>query len=88
MAEGEAAAEQHPMTPQEATKYVKGLAKHYGAVEVASPNCNPTRSTPMWAAAPGGHGTPIELNHRYAIAFTVEMDHAIVSNAPTGPGDN
>ena len=33
----------------------------------------------------GAWGEPIELDHRWAIAFTVEMDHAAMRHAPEAP---
>jgi reductive dehalogenase len=33
----------------------------------------------------GEYGAPITLDHRYAIAFTVEMDHAMMGTAPNAP---
>lgn len=85
MVEGQPAAGQTPLPPEEATRYLKGLARHFGAVDVGITEVQPYHVYSHIGRGPGEYGAPIELDHRYAIAFTVEMDHELVAAAPTGP---
>jgi ferredoxin len=85
LVEGEPAAQKQPLTPQEAASYIKGMTKHFGAVEVGITELKPYHIYSHIGRGPGEYGAPVELDHRYAIAFTVEMDHTLVSTAPTGP---
>ncbi|MEJ2484166.1 MAG: reductive dehalogenase domain-containing protein [Anaerolineales bacterium] len=85
LVEGEPAASQHPLTPQQAASYVKGLARQYGAAEVGITTLNPAYVYSHVGRGPGEYGSPIDLGHPYAIAFTVEMDHRAMQSAPQGP---
>ena len=51
----------------------------------ASANSSPTSIYSHVGRGPGGYGAPITLTHRYAIAFAVEMNHAMISAAPRIP---
>ncbi|HKJ27634.1 MAG TPA: reductive dehalogenase domain-containing protein [Anaerolineales bacterium] len=85
MVEGEPAPDQHPLTPQAAARYIKGMAEHFGAVEVGITELQPYQVYSHIGRGPGEYGAPVELNHQFAIAFTVEMDYDLVAAAPTGP---
>ena len=77
-AHGEPAAER--MTP-----YIKGLARYYGARTVGIAELQPYHVYSHIGRGSGEYGAPIALDHRYAIAFTVEMDHAMMGAAPNAP---
>jgi ferredoxin len=77
-AQGERSAEQ--MTP-----YIKGLARYYGAYTVGITGLQSYHVYSHIGRGSGEYGAPISLDHRYAIAFTVEMDHAIMGAAPDAP---
>jgi ferredoxin len=83
--EGSPAPEQQPFTPQEATAMVKGLAHYYGALDVGITELQPYHVYSHIGRGSGEYGAEIPLEHRYAIAFTVEMDFEIVGSAPTAP---
>jgi len=64
------------------TDYVKNLTRYYGAYTVGITRLQPYHVYSHVGRGSGDYGAPITLDHRYAIAFTVEMDHAMVSPAP------
>jgi ferredoxin len=80
--DGSPAPEQQPLTPKEATAMVKGLARYYGALDVGIAELQPYHVYSHIGRGPGEYGAEIPLEHRYAIAFTVEMDFEMVSRAP------
>jgi ferredoxin len=67
------------------TSYVKGLARYYGAYTVGIAELQPYHVYSHIGRGSGDYGAPITLDHRYAIAFTVEMDHAMMGPAPDAP---
>ncbi|MEJ2758114.1 MAG: 4Fe-4S dicluster domain-containing protein [Anaerolineales bacterium] len=85
MVEGEPAPSPYPFTPQQATEYVKSLAVLYGAVDVGITPLKPYHVYSHVGRGPGEYGSPIQLDHRYAVAFTVEMDNHQMSHAPQAP---
>lgn len=72
-------------TAAHATSYVKGLARYYGAYTVGITELQPYHIYSHIGRGSGDYGAPITLDHRYAIAFTVEMDHAMMGPAPDAP---
>jgi ferredoxin len=67
------------------TGYIKGLARYWGARTVGITELKPYHIYTHIGRGPGEYGAPITLDHRYAIAFTVEMDRALVGTAPAAP---
>ena len=72
-------------SPEELTRFVKGLAAYHGAVASGVCELQPYHIYSHVGRGPGGFGAPITLTHRYAIAFAVEMNHAMISAAPRIP---
>lgn len=72
-------------TAAQMTSYIKGQARYYGAYTVGITELQPYHIYSHIGRGSGEYGAPITLNHRYAIAFTVEMDHAIIGTAPNAP---
>ena len=72
-------------SPEELTRFVKGLAAYHGAVASGVCELQPYHIYSHVGRSPGGFGAPITLTHRYAIAFAVEMNHAMISAAPRIP---
>jgi ferredoxin len=70
----------HAAAPMSA--YVKGLARHLGARAVGITALRPYHVYSHVGRGAGEWGAPIALRHRYAVAFTVEMDHALIWTAP------
>jgi ferredoxin len=67
------------------TRYLKELARFWGACDVGITELKPYHVYSHIGRGRGTYGAPIDLNHRYAIAFTVEMDLQLVGNAPAAP---
>jgi ferredoxin len=67
------------------TAYVKGLAHFWGAHTVGITELEPYHVYTHIGRGSGEYGAKITLEHRYAITFTVEMDHAMVGAAPAAP---
>lgn len=67
------------------TQLVKSLARFFGALEVGVTRLKPEHVYSHIGRGSGEYGASINLAHRYAIAFTVEMDYAIMRSAPQAP---
>ncbi len=67
------------------TAYVKDLARYWGAHSVGIAELKPYQVYSHIGRGRGEYGAPITLDHRYAIAFTVEMDRTLVDTAPAAP---
>ncbi|MGB5844054.1 MAG: 4Fe-4S dicluster domain-containing protein [Anaerolineales bacterium] len=70
----------------EMTGYIKGLAGFYGALDVGITELHPYHVYSHIGRGPGIYGAEIPVDHEFAIAFTVEMDHAMVAANPKPPG--
>jgi len=77
------------LSPEEATRRVKGFARQLGAGSVGV-----ARMNPLWVYSHRGEifyenweqwGREITVDHNFAIVFTVEMDWEMVSTAPHTP---
>ncbi len=64
------------------TKMIKEQALFLGAAEVGIAELNPNYIYSHVGTGPEPWGDKITNNHRFAIAFTVEMDHSKVNEAP------
>jgi ferredoxin len=84
--EGPVPEEQVSLPIEKMTTYVKGLARYYGALEVGVTELQPYHVYSHIGRGPGTYGGSISLDHSFAIAFTVEMDHGMVGANPTPPG--
>lgn len=67
---------------QQATDFIKGLTKYFGALHVGITELEPYHIYSHIGRGSGEYGAEINLNHKYAVAFTVEMSHEILANAP------
>ena len=83
--DGPVAAEALTLAPPAATAYLKGLARHYGARAVGVAALQPYHVYSHIGRGSGEYGAPLAVEHRYALAFTVEMDHALMGTAPDAP---
>ena len=83
--DGPVAAEALPLTPDAATAYLKGLARYFGARTVGVATLQPYHVYSHIGRGSGEYGVPLAVEHRYALAFTVEMDHALMATAPEAP---
>ena len=68
--------------PEEAAARLCGFARHLGAVSVGTTKLNPAWIYSHVGRGPGTWGSPIALNHQWAIAIAVKMDHGMMHCAP------
>jgi len=80
---GEAAPDKQPVDPQLFSRYLKELVVKYGAV---SAGITPLHDYHLYSHRGRQHnyGEAVHNEHDYALAFTVEMDHDYLRNAPYG----
>jgi reductive dehalogenase len=83
--DGPVAAVRSKVSPDQMASYIKGIACYYGAYSVGITELQPYHVYSHIGRGSGEYGAPITLDHRYAIAFTVEMDHAMMKSAPEAP---
>ncbi|MBG0784115.1 MAG: 4Fe-4S dicluster domain-containing protein [Anaerolineaceae bacterium] len=67
------------------TAFIKGLARYHGANDVGICELQPYHVYSHIGRGEGAWGAPIDLTHKYAIAFTVEMSHEMILAAPRMP---
>lgn len=83
--DGPVAEEVLELSPSAATRFVKGLARFYGARRVGITELRPYHLYTHVGRGSGSYGALVTLDHPYAIAFTVEMDYRIMRRAPRAP---
>jgi reductive dehalogenase len=67
------------------TEFVKGLARYFGALDVGVTELRPYHVYSHIGRGAGEYGAPLPVEHRYAIAFTVEMDREMIGCGPEAP---
>jgi reductive dehalogenase len=72
-------------TASEMTEIVKRLVLHLGARDVGITELRPYHVYTHVGRGSGEWGEEIRLDHRWAIAFTVEMDYHTMRRAPEAP---
>ena len=86
MVEGQPAAQKASLPENPArTEFVKSLAHYFGALDVGITKLRPEHVYSHIGRGPGEWGAPLEVEHKYAIAFTVEMNYEIMGTAPEAP---
>jgi ferredoxin len=83
--DGPLAPERTEVTSAAITAFLKARARAWGAREVGVAELQPYAIYTHVGRGSGIYGEKITLSHRWAIAFTVEMDHAILKTAPEAP---
>ena len=68
------------------TEFIKELTLYYGALSVGIAKLQPYHVYSNIGRGSGEYGAPLEVEHEFAIAFTVEMDHGIVGTYPLPQG--
>ena len=84
-ADGPVAPDREAVQAGPTTGYLKGFARYWGARDVGITELRPYHIYSHIGRGKGVYGAPIALDHRYAIAFTVEMDRQLVGTAPAAP---
>jgi ferredoxin len=74
-----------PPDPDTWSRRLKELATTWGAVDVGITVLEPEHVYTHIGRGDGTWGGEIDLDHGWAIAFTVEMDHRAVAEAPKAP---
>ena len=72
-------------TPEQFSRIIKDFSLYLGADEVGLAKLNPAWVYSHVGRGPEPWGSQIENNHKYAIAFTFEMDYDQVEGAPGMP---
>ena len=70
--------------PENITLYIKNWAKKLGVVDVGITELKDYHLY-SFKGRNDNHGKPVERKHKYAIAFTVEMDNYMMMSAPAAP---
>ncbi|MCB2209763.1 4Fe-4S dicluster domain-containing protein [bacterium] len=83
--DGPVASVQTDSDPITLTRLVKSLAAYHGAEDCGICELQAHHVFSHIGRGSGEYGAPVTLDHRYAIAFTVEMNHAMISAAPRMP---
>jgi ferredoxin len=83
--DGEVARQRVERSPEIWTAAIKKLALSFGAVDVGVAELRPYHVYTHVGRGTGTYGEPIVLDHHWAFAFSVEMDHGQVSHAPGAP---
>ncbi len=83
--DGPPAPRRETLSSEAMTAYLKSLARYYGALDVGVTELRPYHVYSHIGRGPGEWGAPITLAHTYALAFTVEMDFAVMGAAPHAP---
>lgn len=71
--------------PETLSRFVKDLALYHGAHSVGICKLQPYHLYSHIGRGTGTYGAPVTLNHQYAVALTVEMDHAMINSGPRLP---
>ena len=83
--DGPVSAQKHSLPPEKMTAYIKALTMYYGAADVGVTAVAPYHVYSHIGRGTGTYGAPLPVEHKYAIAFTVEMDFGLVGTAPSPP---
>ena len=83
--DGPVAAEGPEPDPAGTAATLKGLARYWGAHSAGITDLQPYHVYSHVGRGSGEYGAPITLDHAHALAFTVEMDRAMVGTAPAAP---
>ena len=73
------------LPPDRMTDTIKHMAYFHGAQDVGVCKLQPYHIYTNIGRGTGKYGAPITLNHRFAVAFTVEMAHEMVAAGPRMP---
>ena len=75
----------HDRSPGAWTEELEKLALAWGAIDVGVTELEPAHIYTHIGRGTGEWGSEITLDHRWALAFIVEMDHRAVASAPEAP---
>jgi reductive dehalogenase len=81
---GEPATEAHTLSAEAATRFLERWILKLGAISVGFTELEDYHLYSTVGRGPD-YGAPVTLDHRFAIAFTVEMDKETMDHAPLAP---
>jgi ferredoxin len=84
--DGPVATSVQAFSPATISRYLKHLARYYGALDVGITRLEPYHIYSHIGRGTGTYGEAIQLEHEWAIAFTVEMDREMIAANPRPPG--
>ena len=73
------------LPPGEMSAYLKDLSLYYGALDVGITHLEPYHVYSHIGRGVGTYGEAIQIEHTFALAFTVEMDYEMVATGPKAP---
>jgi ferredoxin len=79
---GPVADSRRELEPSAASAMIKRLTLYYGALDVGLTELRPHHVYTHVGRGTGRWGDPIRLDHGWAVAFSVEMDHGAMQHAP------
>ena len=83
--DGDVAAVRQDRSPEDWTQTLTSLALTWGAKDVGVAELEPAHVYTHIGRGTGTWGSEVSLEHRWALAFTVEMDHRTMAQAPEAP---
>ncbi len=83
--DGEVSGERIEVDPREMTERIKGFTRYLGADLVGIAPVEERYFYSHVGRGPEEWGKQIDVKHKYAISFAVEMDYKMVSNSPFNP---
>ena len=83
--DGPVAPERFEVPPARVTTYLKDVARYWGAHRVGVAELQPYHVYSHIGRGSGVYGAPISLEHRYALAFSVEMSFEMMGASPDAP---
>ncbi len=82
LAEGGTAPAKTPMEPERATRLIKSLAIHYGALDVKCCYAKDEFYYTYRGRHPQNYGEPVDTSLKNTIVFSVSMDPEVINTAP------
>lgn len=86
LVDGPVAAHRFEMPADEMTGFILQMARFYGAFTVGVTAVEPYHLYSHVGRGTGEWGAPIDVDHKYAIAFSVEQDFEMMGEAPEAAG--
>lgn len=83
--DGPVSSQRLELSPQKMSDYLKHLARYFGALDVGITTLKPYHVYSHVGRGVGLYGETIQLEHSFALAFTVEMDFEMVGAGPKPP---
>ena len=83
--DGPVATAHEERSPEQWSRWAKEFLLHHGAQDAGIAALEPYHVYSHVGRGTGTWGEPIEIEHSWAIAFTVEMDQGVMASAPEAP---